>query len=305
MIRAKELALSDRISFSSKLGLFFVMDNNSCHTVKMSPIPACTCPVKKSCLHVMAVKLGMGMSIDEDLDEKRNFAVMRKNVRPVKQKAGRKRPRHGDVSPVRQKHVPSFTDVPCSPVPSFTDVPCSPVPSDIPATAVPSRHDDFGVPFKDDVPCINVPSRDDVPSFQKIPRSDVPFFPNISSPISSTQKHSGSVQHRFPQELSPVQSGIEIPSDQDTSYAKDIRYSLEVWVPADGEKPSINLNVDDRKILTSKAWLNDTIIDASMSLLSRQFPELDWFQSCLCGRNRSFKRHSNLFIQIINRDPIG
>ena len=154
-------------------------------------------------------------------------------------------------------------------------------------------------------PCINVPSRDDVPSFQKIPRSDVPFFPNISSPISSTQKHSGSIQHRFPQELSPVQSGIEIPSDQDTSYAKDIRNSLEVWVPADGEKLSINLNVDDRKILTSKAWLNDTIIDASMSLLSHQFPEHDGFQSCLCGRNRSFKRHSDLFIQIINRSPTG
>ena len=42
-----------------------------------------------------------------------------------------------------------------------------------------------------------------------------------------------------------------------------------------------------------------------MSLLSHQFPELDGFQSCLCGRNRSFKRHSDLFIQIINRSPTG
>ena len=85
---------------------------------------------------------------------------------------------------------------------------------------------------------------------------------------------------------------------------KDIRYSLEVWVPADKQKLFHNLNVNDRKLLQKKTgWLNDTIIDSAMNLLQYQFPDLEGFQSCTQAVQLDFKRHQKLFIQIINRSP--
>ena len=56
----------------------------------------------------------------------------------------------------------------------------------------------------------------------------------------------------------------------------------------------------------SKEWLNDTIIDASMSLLKFQFPDIKGLQTCSRAGSLSFDRQSNnLFIQIINRTPTG
>ena len=85
---------------------------------------------------------------------------------------------------------------------------------------------------------------------------------------------------------------------------KDVRYSLEVWVPADKQKLFHNLNVNDRKILQKKTgWLNDTIIDSAMNLLQYQFPDLEGFQSCTLAVQLDIERHQKLFIQIINRSP--
>ena len=49
---------------------------------------------------------------------------------------------------------------------------------------------------------------------------------------------------------------ISIQSIND-SFSRDVRYSLEVWVPADGLQ---NLNMSDKQILESKGWLNDLIM---------------------------------------------
>ena len=85
---------------------------------------------------------------------------------------------------------------------------------------------------------------------------------------------------------------------------KDIRFSLEVWVPADRIKLHHNLNIQEKRILESKQWVNDIIIDSAMNLLSYQFPDLQGFQSCQLAHQPDFDRHKKLFIQIINRSPI-
>ena len=95
-----------------------------------------------------------------------------------------------------------------------------------------------------------------------------------------------------------------ITSTPNSELQKDIRYSLEVWIPADKQKLFHNLNINERNILQSKkGWLNDVIIDSAMNLLHYQFPDLGGFQSCQYAVQLDFERHDKLFIQIINRSP--
>ena len=89
---------------------------------------------------------------------------------------------------------------------------------------------------------------------------------------------------------------ISIQSIND-SFSRDVRYGLEVWVPADGSRVLQNL----KQILESKGWLNDVIMDTFMNLLKCQFPELEGFEPCYLAYNGDFKRHSNLFVQSFNR----
>ena len=66
VLRAKLLATSDNISFSSRLGVFVIADQESVYTVKLFPTESCTCPLKKNCVHILGVKLGQRMEIHED-----------------------------------------------------------------------------------------------------------------------------------------------------------------------------------------------------------------------------------------------
>ena len=66
VLRAKLLATSDNISFSSRLGVFVIADQESVYTVKLFPTELCTCPLKKNCVHILGVKLGQRMEIHED-----------------------------------------------------------------------------------------------------------------------------------------------------------------------------------------------------------------------------------------------
>ena len=83
VLRAKLLATSDNISFSSLLGVFVIADQESVYTVKLFPTESCTCPLKKNCVHILGVKLGQRMEIHEDeLAIQKNISVVRKNTRP-------------------------------------------------------------------------------------------------------------------------------------------------------------------------------------------------------------------------------
>ena len=55
VVRAKELIQGDRIVFSSRLGIFTVMDHTTCHTVRLFPTVLCSCAVKRNCFHVLGV----------------------------------------------------------------------------------------------------------------------------------------------------------------------------------------------------------------------------------------------------------
>ena len=96
ILRAKQFVAQDNISFSPKLGLFTIVDRNTSPTVRLFPAESCSCPIAKNCLHILAVKLGLRMQV-EDCGNLQNVGAMRKNFRPVKQKPGRKRPRPGDI----------------------------------------------------------------------------------------------------------------------------------------------------------------------------------------------------------------
>ena len=92
-----------------------------------------------------------------------------------------------------------------------------------------------------------------------------------------------------------------ISSTPKSELEKDIKYSKDLWVKSDGEKLRYDLNVNDRAILQSKKWLNDTLIDASMNLLKYQIPDLEGFETCHLATQLDFEKHDKHFIQIINR----
>ncbi|KAK3092727.1 hypothetical protein FSP39_006618 [Pinctada imbricata] len=88
------------------------------------------------------------------------------------------------------------------------------------------------------------------------------------------------------------------------SIQKDILYSQEVWVCADGSLIRENLNVSDRRLITDPCgWLNCTIIDACMDLIKSQFTNISGLESSCLGIQLDFTRHTDDFIQIINRNP--
>ena len=46
-----------------ELGAFTVMDLAKMHIVKLLPNETCSCPIKKSCIHTLAVKLGLQIDL--------------------------------------------------------------------------------------------------------------------------------------------------------------------------------------------------------------------------------------------------
>ena len=92
---AKEIIARDAISFSPRLGVFTVINNDLAVIVKMTPEPHCTCPCRTMCPHILAVALSIGLEIDEEAMtlKKRNLGQLRKNAKDNKVKSGRKRPK--------------------------------------------------------------------------------------------------------------------------------------------------------------------------------------------------------------------
>ena len=74
------------------------MDSNGIHVVRPQPNETCSCSIKKCCIHILAVKLGLHIDLSENDLQPQNLAVIRKGVwDQFRQKPGRKRPRPGDV----------------------------------------------------------------------------------------------------------------------------------------------------------------------------------------------------------------
>ena len=208
------------------------------------------------------------MKIDPE-EFTRNLAITRKNARaPKRAKPGRKRPRPGDEEK-KMKIVEQIEQL--SEHESEPDVEiCTR------KTEQMSDAESELSPIKRD-PDMTLNKEEDV--------EDIP----ISVPIFDEHQQ---------QDVEKNQISIQSIND---SFSRDVRYSLEVWVPADGLRVLQNLNMSDKQILESKGWLNDVIMDTSMNLLKCQFPELEGFEPCYLAYNGGFKRHSNLFVQSLNR----
>ena len=95
--QAREIISKDMISFSARLGVFTV-SGESLETIHLIP-ETCSCPARNNCVHILAVKLALGLDLDKDKVtlKKRNLQTLRKNAREGRSKPGRKQPRKGDV----------------------------------------------------------------------------------------------------------------------------------------------------------------------------------------------------------------
>ena len=300
VLRAKLLATSDNISFSSRLGVFVIADQESVYTVKLFPTESCTCPLKKNCVHILGVKLGQRMEIHEDeLAIQKNIAVVRKNTRATKQKPGRKRPRPGDVSPVGNKESKVNLDKVVNRLEESIIHPVN-------ESQLSDKYVQELIELEEQVNA----ERDETKQTQTQTEQQMETEHIIEDrKLIQKQTEQQTEQQMEPLHQSPVNteepeySFINLMSSTPKSpeLLKDVRYSLEVWVPADKQKLFHNLNVNDRNLIQKRSgWMNDTIIDSAMNLLQFQFPDLEGFQSCTLAVQLDFQRHEKLFIQIIN-----
>ena len=67
VLRAKLLASSDSIAFTAKLCVFVIADQTAIYTVKLYATESCTCPIKRNCNHILGVKIGQRMTINEEV----------------------------------------------------------------------------------------------------------------------------------------------------------------------------------------------------------------------------------------------
>lgn len=272
--RAKEIIINDKISFSAKLGTFTILAaSGQFQTVRLFPKAVCSCHARQNCCHILAVKISLNMDVKEELKMSPvraiNLTTLRKNAREDRKKPGRKRPRLGDVE--------------------IQPPPDSAVGQMVSSTPKPESKKKLDVIFEDrddQEICLGhpLPVRNIIQDQQDLER-DLKLEEDIAKEKQSQT----------------IADAVSVITPDDDSFSKDVRYSLDVWIPADKEKLFYNINVSDRNILQSKAWLNDVIIDSSMNLLKYQFPDLEGFQPCYLAHQLDFQKHSKLFIQIINR----
>lgn len=96
LARAKVILDSNKLSFDPKLHIFNVEGSSGIpRVVKLHPKLSCSCPSTNECYHIMAVKLSIGMSLEENATRK-TLTQLRRSIRGSK-KSGRKHPRKGDI----------------------------------------------------------------------------------------------------------------------------------------------------------------------------------------------------------------
>ena len=269
IIRAQEIRQKEGISLSSKLGIFTVFDDRNFNTVKLFPAE-CSCPIKKGCVYILAVKLSLNMPLQEDNSGGiTNLTTVRKNARvPSKRvKPGRKKPRVGDEDPpenTEQLHRPEQDENP----------------------EQPRLEQDDGNPEQQK-------EHNPEPDENTEHHSEHGENPEQHQP---EQEENTEHQHY-------TERCIDV-DEMNESLERDIDYIKEVWVPADKRVIFENLNVSDRElILDTCGWLNGTLIDTAMDIIHFQFPQLACLQSSALAVELNFRKHHDPFIQIINRSP--
>ena len=85
------------------------------HCVWMFPKELCTCPSRSKCYHIMAVRISIGLGVNNDKPKKTiNFTKLKKNTRSKKDKtSGRKVPHIGDYDVIAAPDSIMSTSVSC------------------------------------------------------------------------------------------------------------------------------------------------------------------------------------------------
>ena len=273
IVRAQEIRQKDGISLSSKLGVFTVYDDRSFHFVKLFP-PSCSCPLKEGCVHILSVQLSLNMPIQQS--GLKNLTTVRKNARGTrKAKPGRKKPRVGDEDPPNDRELEHEN---------------------------PEQNAEHPVQHVEQPPVQSVQHAEHPPEHTEQKTEHAEHQPEHTERSSERAEHPEHAERMS--EYQPEQEDIIELAGKDSSFARDVKYSGEVWIPADGKIIRENLNVSDRRLITDPCGcLNGTLIDAAMDIIQSQFPSLQGLQSCVLAVQCDFKRHSGPFIQIINRSP--
>ncbi|KAK3092529.1 hypothetical protein FSP39_004040 [Pinctada imbricata] len=266
VVRAQEIRLKDGISLSSRLGVFTVFDERNFNIVKLFP-PSCSCPLKDGCVHILAVKLSLNMPISDDTGI-RNLSTVRKNARaPKKVKPGRKKPRHGDDD------LPEQTEQCKERVEYHTERA--------------EHHTEQAA------------NQTEQQTEQEDPQTE-----QTEQQTEQAEQQTEQTEQQTEQTEQQTEQTEQQTEQANESIQKDILYSQEVWVCADGSLIRENLNVSDRRLITDPCgWLNCTIIDACMDLIKSQFTNISGLESSCLGIQLDFTRHTDDFIQIINRNP--
>ena len=90
------LLQNGQLQHNPNLGCFTVIGSaGKPHVVKLFPTQSCSCPATSQCYHILAVKISVGIEVQEQT-KKVNLTQLRRNTRSRKEKrSGRKAPRAG------------------------------------------------------------------------------------------------------------------------------------------------------------------------------------------------------------------
>lgn len=98
LARARLILDANTMSFDSKLDVFNVEGSAGVpHVVTLYPKVTCSCPSSTECYHILAVKLSIGMPVQDKVTRKTLTQLRRNTRKTADKKSGRKQPRKGDI----------------------------------------------------------------------------------------------------------------------------------------------------------------------------------------------------------------
>lgn len=78
MARARQVLENHKLVYNEQAKTFIVQGNSGPYEIKLFPKAVCTCPVKKQCYHILAVKLYMG--IDVKPSKRMSLTQLKRNI---------------------------------------------------------------------------------------------------------------------------------------------------------------------------------------------------------------------------------
>ena len=64
--------------------------------------------------------------------------------------------------------------------------------------------------------------------------------------------------------------------------------------------PELNLTVYDKDVITKRAWLTDSVINAGLKLMKEAYPHIEGLQETSLGETLTFDVCKGTFVQVLN-----